>query len=173
MMQVNSSWGGMVLSQCQYHALQWRHNEINERDGVSNHQPHDCLLNRLFRADQRNIKAPRHWPLCGEFTGTGEFPAEKASNAENVSIWWRHHGYSWPGDATARNPGISSQDDGLIFMDSSSLDTIKVMYYDEPGKECNDISSQFHYPVRLKTSYRMISFRLSPIRLRVNITLTS
>ena len=26
-------------------ALQWRH---NGRDGVSNHQPHDCLLNRLF-----------------------------------------------------------------------------------------------------------------------------
>ena len=25
--------------------LQWRH---NERDGVSNHQPHDCLLNCLF-----------------------------------------------------------------------------------------------------------------------------
>ena len=42
-------------------------------------------------ADQRNIKAPRHWPLCGEFTGTGEFPAQRASYAENVSIWWRHH----------------------------------------------------------------------------------
>ena len=27
--------------------LQWRH---NERDGVSNHQAHDCLLNRLFKA---------------------------------------------------------------------------------------------------------------------------
>ena len=26
--------------------LQWRH---NGRDGVSNHQPNDCLLNRLFR----------------------------------------------------------------------------------------------------------------------------
>ena len=26
--------------------LQWRH---NERDGVSNHQPRHCLLNRLFR----------------------------------------------------------------------------------------------------------------------------
>ena len=26
--------------------LQWRH---NGRDSVSNHQPHDCLLNRLFR----------------------------------------------------------------------------------------------------------------------------
>ena len=23
---------------------------------------------------------------------TGEFPAQRASNAENVSIWWRHHG---------------------------------------------------------------------------------
>ena len=41
---------------------------------------------------KENIKAPRHWPLCGEFTGTGEFPAQMASNAENVSIWWRHHG---------------------------------------------------------------------------------
>ena len=37
------------------------------------------------------MKAPRHWPLSGEFTGTGEFPAQRASNAENVSIWWRHH----------------------------------------------------------------------------------
>ena len=42
---------------------------------------------------KENIKAPRHWPLCGEFTGPGEFPAQMASNAENVSIWWRHHGY--------------------------------------------------------------------------------
>ena len=40
---------------------------------------------------KENIKAPRHWPLCGEFTGTGEFPAQMASYAENVSIWWRHH----------------------------------------------------------------------------------
>ena len=35
---------------------------------------------------KENIKAPRHWPLCGEFTGTGEFPAQMANNAENVSI---------------------------------------------------------------------------------------
>ena len=27
-------------------SLRWRH---NERDGVSNHQPHDCLRNHLFR----------------------------------------------------------------------------------------------------------------------------
>ena len=70
-------------------------------------------------ADQRNIKAPRHWPFCGDFTGDRwiprtkdqlfkvqikenikalrhwplctDFPAQMASNAENVSIWWRHH----------------------------------------------------------------------------------
>ena len=40
---------------------------------------------------KKNIKAPCHCPLCGEFTGTGEFPAQIASNAENVSISWRHH----------------------------------------------------------------------------------
>ena len=64
----------------------------NERDGVSNHQHHDYLLNRLFKAQiKENIKAPRHWPLCGEFTGPGEFPAQRTSNAEKVSIWWRYH----------------------------------------------------------------------------------
>ena len=47
--------------------VQWRHNGC---DGVSNHQPYDCLFNRLFKAQiKENIKAPRHWPLCGEFTG--------------------------------------------------------------------------------------------------------
>ena len=32
---------------------------------------------------------PRVAGLCAV---TGEFPAQIASNAENVSIWWRHHG---------------------------------------------------------------------------------
>ena len=45
----------------------------------------------IQRQIKENTKAPRHWPLCGEFTGTGDFPAQKASYAENVSIWWRHH----------------------------------------------------------------------------------
>ena len=30
--------------------------------------------------------------LCeGNAPVTGEFPAQRASDAENVSIWWRHH----------------------------------------------------------------------------------
>ena len=70
-------------------ALHWRH---NDHDGVSNHQPHGCLQSFIRAQIKENIKAPRHWPLCGEITGTDEFPAQRASNAENVSIWWRHHG---------------------------------------------------------------------------------
>ena len=26
---------------------------------------------------------------------TGEFPAQRASNAENASIWWRHHEHKY------------------------------------------------------------------------------
>ena len=50
------------------------------------------LTQLLIQAQiKENIKAPHHWPLFGEVTGTGEFPAQRDSNAEYVSIWWRHH----------------------------------------------------------------------------------
>ena len=69
--------------------LQWRH---NERDSVSNHQPHDCLLNRFFSRGSKNTSNIRVTGICaGNSPVTGEFPAQMASNAENVSIWWRHH----------------------------------------------------------------------------------
>ena len=72
-------------------SLRWRH---NDGDSVSNHQPHDCLLKHLFR---RRSKKPSKLPvtgLCaGNSPGTGGFPAQMASYAENVSIWWRHHAY--------------------------------------------------------------------------------
>ena len=43
-------------------------------------------------ADQRKHQSSASLPLCvGNSPGTGEFPAQMASNAENVSIWWRHH----------------------------------------------------------------------------------
>ena len=71
-------------------ALQWHH---NDNDGVSNHQPHGCLLNRLFRRRSKKTSKLRDTGLCvGNSTGTGEFPAQRPSYAENVSIWWRHHG---------------------------------------------------------------------------------
>ena len=78
-----------------YKPLRWRH---NESDRVWNPQPHDCLLNRLFRRRSKKTSKLRVTGLCaGNSPKTGEFPAQMASNAENVSIWWRHHAYwiSW------------------------------------------------------------------------------
>ena len=70
-------------------SLQWRH---NGRDSVSHHQPHDCLLHRLFRRRSKITSKLRVTGLCeGNSPGTGAFPAQRASNAENDSIWWRHH----------------------------------------------------------------------------------
>ena len=68
--------------------LHWRH---NARDGVSNHQPHDCLLNRLFRRRSKKTSKLRVTGLC---VGISPVPAQMASNAENVSIWWRHRALS-------------------------------------------------------------------------------
>ena len=82
----------MVITERYYNmpvSLQRRHNGC---DSVSNHQPHDCLINRLFRLRSKKTSKPRVTGLCaGNSPGTGEFPAQMASNAENVSIWWRHY----------------------------------------------------------------------------------
>ena len=53
--------------------IQWGH---KDRDDVSKHRCLDCVLSRLF---WRRSKV------------TGGFPSQKASNAENIFIWWRHH----------------------------------------------------------------------------------
>ena len=58
---------------------------LNERDGVSTHKPNEFLL---------NILKLRVTGLCeGNSPVTCEFPAQKASNTESASIWWRHHAY--------------------------------------------------------------------------------
>ena len=78
--------------------LEWRHNERN------------CILNHLrldysckkWTIHVRNGHSPRRRSkkittlrlagLCEWISPvTDEFPSQRASNAENVSIWWRHH----------------------------------------------------------------------------------
>ena len=56
--------------------LRWRH---NERDGVSNHQSHECLLKRLFRCRSKKTPELRVTSLC-----EGNSP---------VTIWWCHHAF--------------------------------------------------------------------------------
>ena len=98
-------------------SLQWHH---NERRGISNNQHFDSnaenasiwwrhhvhytdvimatiasqinSLNRLFRRRSKKISKLRVTGLCvGNSPEISEIPAQMASNAENVSIWWRHH----------------------------------------------------------------------------------
>ena len=71
-------------------ASRWRH---KWHDGVSNHQPHDCILISLFGCRSKKTSKLRATGLCvGNSPRTGEFPAQMASKVGNVSIWWRHHG---------------------------------------------------------------------------------
>ena len=69
--------------------LQWLH---NERDSVSNHRGLHRLLTCWFtRRSQKTSKLPVTGLCVGNSPGTGKFPAQRASNAKNVAIWWRHH----------------------------------------------------------------------------------
>ena len=44
------------------------------------------------RTDQRKHQSSASLALCvGNSPVTGEFPTQRASNAENISICWRHH----------------------------------------------------------------------------------
>ena len=86
--------------------LQWCY---KEHDGVLNHQPHNCFLNRLFSHRSKKTSKLRVTGLySGEFTG--EFPTQRASNAENFSIWWRHHD---PIDYQSHH-GVSVVSTGLV-----------------------------------------------------------
>ena len=68
--------------------LQWCH---NERDGVSNHRTHDSFTQPQIKED---IKAPRHWPLWGEFTGARWIRHTKGQWHGKSFHWmtslWRH-----------------------------------------------------------------------------------
>ena len=69
--------------------LLWCHNEC---DGTSNHQHLDCLLKCLLKLRSKKASKPHITGLCeGNPAVTSGLPSQRTSNAENVSIWWRHH----------------------------------------------------------------------------------
>ena len=122
-------------------ALQWRH---NGRDNVSNHQPHDYLLNRLFRRRSKKTSKFRVTGLCaGKSPGTDEFPAQMASNADNVSIClgWRHQWY---------RPGCDLADGNWIYMNMVCLfiivpDADENCHSGKSGhRSCNKDSGECH-----------------------------
>ena len=79
-------WNQLMSWYSKHYVLQRCH---NKRDGFSNHQ------HFLFRHWSRKTWMLRVTDICeGNSPVTGEFPVQRASNAENVS-WrakWHHHG---------------------------------------------------------------------------------
>ena len=105
-------------------SLQWPH---HGRDSVSNHQPHDCLLNHFFRRRSKKTSKLRVTGLCaGNSPVTGELPAQMASNAENVSIWWRHRVSIKP---LGTNLTHISLDKMTVFSQTISSDTFSWMIF--------------------------------------------
>ena len=74
--------------------LLWRH---NGRDAIASLITSLTSVYSTIHVRRRSKKTSklRVTGLCaGNSPETGEFPAQMASNAKNVSIWWRHHAYS-------------------------------------------------------------------------------
>ena len=70
-------------------SLQWCHNEC---DGISKHRRLNCLLHHLIRCRSKKISKLCFTGLCEENKLlTSGFHSQRASNVENVSIWWCHH----------------------------------------------------------------------------------
>ena len=59
--------------------LQWRH---NDHDGASNHQPHGCLPNRLFRRRSKKTSKLRVTGLC-----VGNSPGPVTSQHKGPVTW--------------------------------------------------------------------------------------
>ena len=130
--------------------LRWRH---NERDCVPNHQPRHCLLNRLFGRRSKKTSKLRVTGLCaGNSPRNGEFPAQMASNAENVSIWWRHHE-----KAQHTNPHTLVLLYYSVSLADLSTQCIKCMQNDYRYALTLNISIILHFGVNASKTDRMVS----------------
>ena len=58
---ISTSWHNCWYCYTRWHPLLWRH---NGHSSISNHQPHDCLHNRLFRRRSKKTSKLRVTGLC-------------------------------------------------------------------------------------------------------------
>ena len=94
---ISGCWGGDICC-CERQSIlvnlvlgySWNHyNDVIMSKIASQITSLTQLITQLFI--QARIKQNITGLCVGTSPGTGEFPTEMASNAENVSIWWRHH----------------------------------------------------------------------------------
>ena len=77
--------------------LQWHHNELMASQITSLTLVYSIVYSR--RRSKKTSKLHVTGLCEGNSPVTGEFPTQRASNAENVSIWWRHHAKTHPHNA--------------------------------------------------------------------------
>ena len=83
---------GVIDSSRKYHCTISHYNDVIMGAIASQITSLTIVLNRLFWRRSKKTTRIRVTGLCaGNSPVTGEFPAQMASNAENVSIWWDHH----------------------------------------------------------------------------------
>ena len=138
----------LINEVAQYNVIQhpWK---LHKHLYSSRHREHDVIMNAMasripsltivystfIQAQAKeNIKASRHWPLCGEFTGDRWIPRTKGQYAENVSIWRRHH---------AKH---DAQDDGLPILPKK----IQRMYKDQGTNITKENKQPWHKPSKMK-----------------------
>ena len=80
-------------------SLQWHHNGFSK-----------------FRRRLKKTSKLRVTGLCaGNSLVTGDFPAQMASNVENVSIWWRHHRFRFQVEVANNNSDATNIDGHTFF----------------------------------------------------------
>ena len=115
---------------------QWRH---NERDRVASQITSLTIVYSTVYSgvDQRKHQRSALLAFVRRIhpSVTGEFPAQKASNAENISIWWRHHIYDLA-NLTNVSESIILQSVRLSFLHSFKLQfySIYLNVKEEPRK---------------------------------------
>ena len=105
-------------------SLQWRRTEY---DGVSNYRRIGGLLNRMFRS--KKISKSRVTGLWeGNPPVTGGFPSQGASNAERISIWWRHHvcAVTWYASPDIMR-GVNARNNYLIWF--PAVDSLRYVWW--------------------------------------------
>ena len=88
------------------------------------------LLNRLCRRRSNQTSELRDTGLCeGNPPVTGGFPSQRASNKENVSIWWRHHELTESGHQNkAQQTRISHYNDDIMSALASQITRFTIVY---------------------------------------------
>ena len=79
-----SSWFGV-------YKVQWHYNDVIMTTMASQITSLTTVYSTVYSGTDKKTSKLRVTGLCaGNSPATSEFPAERASNAENVTIWWRH-----------------------------------------------------------------------------------